>query len=335
MTALSVVIVSYDSDLSLDAVRRELRDEDELIVVENGTPGEPPPGVRYLAGHGNVGFGAGCNLGARHARSELLVFLNPDAVPQPGWGEAIREPWDGDWVAWQALVLEPGGQTVNSAGNEVHFTGVAWAGQAGRPVSEADLRPREVGFLSGACLAVRAAEFRALKGFCEPYFLYQEDLELSLRLRLAGGRIGLWPAAVAEHDYEFTKGEYKWWLLERNRWFTLLRCWPAPLLVLCAPALAATELAIWAAAVRDGWAGAKWQGTSEVLRLLPWLMRGRRVIRRRIGTAEFAAHLTATVDSEFLPRLPLVNRLLLAYWWLVRTSVSKRPTISGSTRSRR
>lgn len=326
MTAISVVIVSYDSDVALDAVNRELEPGDELILVENGQAQPPPDGVVYLSGHGNVGFGGGCNLGAARARNELLVFLNPDAVPRPGWGTAIRAPHGlTGWVAWQALVTEPGGELVNSAGNEVHFTGIAWAGQAGRPLAQVE--PHEPGFLSGACMAVRADAFHAAGGFHEPYFLYQEDLDLSLRLRLAGGHLGVWPDAVAEHDYEFAKGDYKWRLLERNRWFTLLRCWPASVILAAAPVLLATELAIWYVALRYGWGGAKRDATAEVLRALPRLLRERRAIERRIGAAEFARHLSGGLDSNFIPHVGPAERILELYWRLVLASLSKRSTI--------
>ena len=201
-----------------------------------------PEATVVETGH-NAGFPAGCNLGAAQARNPLLVFLNPDAVPQAGWGAAIRAPLgDGaGWAAWQALVTQEHGAAVNTAGNVVHFTGVAWAGQAGVALARADLRRREVGYLSGACFAVRRDAFDAVGGFDASYFLYHEDLDLSLRLRLAGGRLGVEPDARVEHDYEFVKGDYKWELMERNRWATLVRTWPGPVLALVAPALLATE----------------------------------------------------------------------------------------------
>ena len=325
MPSISVVIVAFDSAeplaATVAALQRELQAGDELIVVDNASrePLGDLDGARLIRNEANRGFPAACNQGAAAATGDVLVFLNPDAVPQPGWGEAIRAPRD--WVAWQALVTQ-GADVVNTAGNEVHYTGVAWAGEAGRPLAPRHLERREVATLSGACLAVRAEAFRAVGGFAADFVLYQEDLDLSLRLRLAGGRLGIEPAARAEHDYEFEKGAYKWRLLERNRGAVLVRCWPGRLLWPLLPALAATELAIWAAALAGGWAPEKARATREALLWLPQLARERRSVQAAatIGAAEFARWLTPELSSDFLGRAAesaLLNRVLRAYWWLV------------------
>jgi GT2 family glycosyltransferase len=220
------------------------------------------------------------------------------------------------------------GSEINTSGGVLHFTGLGWAGQLGEPVSAAPARAREVGFLSGACLAVPTATWRALDGFPEYFFMYCEDVDLSLRLRLAGGRVGLVPSARVVHDYDFFKGERKWRLLERNRWATVLRCYPAPLLVLLAPGLLATEAAIWAAAARGGWLRMKALALLDLVALLPRLARERRGIQRgrRIGSHAFARGLVAELSSPYLgpaARSPVIARLLEGYLSLVLALLSR------------
>ena len=332
---LSVLIVAWNSreELSrtLPALLPELGDGDELIVVDNdsvdGTAeavAALAPAARVVRSGRNAGFAAGVNLGAAEATGELLIVLNPDAAPRPGFGEAIRRPWmeERGWAAWQALVADGDGTMINSAGNPVHFTGIVWAGGHGRPIEEAP-PAGEVAALSGACLAIPRETWGELGGFPERFFLYHEDVDLSLRLRLAGGVLGIEPSAVVDHDYEFGAREHKWRWLERNRWACLIRVYPVSLLALLAPVLVLTELALIPVAIAAGWGRQKLESLLEVARWLPRLLRERRQVQagRRIGAAEFAAWLTPDLDSPFIPSLArsLPARLLLrSYWFLVR-----------------
>jgi N-acetylglucosaminyl-diphospho-decaprenol L-rhamnosyltransferase len=269
----------------------------------------------------NLGFGSACNRGAAASTGELLLFLNPDARPEPGFREAIDRPLADrrGWAAWQGLVTAEGGRVVNTHGGVVHFTGIAWAGGAG--LRTADCGPRtseEPGFVSGACFAIPRERFEAVGGFAEDFFLYHEDVDLSLRLRLAGGRLGREPAARADHDYEFAKGPGKWRWLERNRWATIIRTYPAPLLVAALPALVATEAALVAVAADGGWLGQKAAAWGEVARGLPGLIRQRRAIQRTrtVGAGEFAARLDADLDSSYLGaagRSRILRSVLRAY----------------------
>lgn len=339
-TRLSVVVVTYRCRdavaRTLAALVAQLRDGDELVVVDNGSADgtveavrSAAPAARLIEAGENLGFAAACNLGAAAASGELLVLLNPDAVPEPGWREAIERPLRErrGWGAWMGLVTAADGREVNSWGGMVHFTGIAWAGGAGEPRTRAPREAREVGFASGACLAIPLERWRALGGFPQELFLYHEDVDLSLRLRLRGERVGIEPAAAVVHDYEFEKGPQKWRRLERNRWAVLVRDYPAALLVLVAPALAATEPALLAVALRGGWLRQKLAAWAGTLRDLPRLARERRAIQgtRRISAGEFAAGLVAELDSPYLGRAGrsrALNLALRAYWrcvlWLLR-----------------
>ena len=330
--SLSVVIVTHDS---ADALRRtlpaiidELRDGDELIVVDNastdGTPAAAAglaPAATVIETGGNPGFGAACNRGADAASCELLLFLNPDNAVAPGFRDAIELPLrEGrGWGAWQGLVTDAGGERLNSRGGVVHFTGIAWAGGAGEPRAAAPAGPEEVAFPSGACLAIPRERWERTGGFSEPYFLYHEDTDLGLRLRLAGERVGIEPRAVSDHDYEFDKGPGKWRHLERNRWATVLRDYPGKLLALVFPALLATELALLLAAAAGGWLGPKLRANADVARALPRLLRERREVQATasVDGATFASCLVAELDSGFLGaagRSRLIGGLLRGYW---------------------
>jgi GT2 family glycosyltransferase len=328
---LSVIVVTYNEremvERCLPPLVDQLEDGDELIVADNrSTDGSAEavrrlaPGAVVLEMPSNDGIMAACNAAAARASGDLLLKLDADTVVSPGFCDAIRRPaTDGrGWAAWMGLVTMDGGRLINSDGGVVHFTGISWAGGVGEPVACAPSAPAEVGFVSGACMAVTREAWREHPGFPPEYFLYFEDVDYSLRIVLSGGRVGIEPAARVDHLYDF-KGGRKWRLLERNRWATVVRTYPGELLLLLAPALLATELALLAIAFAGGWGQEKLLAYGDVVRSLPRLLRERREIQslRRVSALEFARHMTPDLSSPYLGRAAgarWLRWLLRVYW---------------------
>ncbi len=202
-------------------------DVDEVILVDNGNPRETRNRLLHAAalhkefriiwGHGNVGFGAGCNLGARHATSDRLLFLNPDASVTPGVaaeladvGETQMRPWivggrvlgldgreqrgarRGDMTPWSTFVEVSGLRAfgrVHPAFRSVHLED-----------EPAPFGPQTMPTVSGACMMMRADDFHALGGFDEGYFIHVEDVDICRRVRELGGSVAFAPDAVVEHE---------------------------------------------------------------------------------------------------------------------------------------
>jgi GT2 family glycosyltransferase len=347
--SMTVVIVTLNDARYIRGCLRsllaQLQDGDELVIVDNGSEdgtldavAELAPAATVVRLEGNPGYMTACNAGAARATGDLLVLLNPDTTVAPGFGEAIRRPLaDGrGWAAWQALLTQAGGEEVNTSGGVTHFTAISWAGEAGRRVDTLAAQPREVGFASSACLALPRERWERVGGFPEPYFLYFDDVDISLRLRLLGGVVGIEPAARVEHHYDFSRRSFKWRMLERNRWATIVRTYPGALLALLAPALALTELALLVVAAGGGWLGQKLAADLDVLRALPRLLQERRQIQaaRTIDAAAFAAHLTAELSSPYLgpaAEVPLIRWGVRAYWSAVLALLSAGDARSPSS----
>jgi hypothetical protein len=129
------------------------------------------------------------------------------------------------------------------------------------------------------------------------------------------------PAATVAHDYEFTKGSYKWTYLERNRWWCLLAHFDARTLAVLAPLLLTVEVAVWVKAASDGWLRAKLAAYAALWRDRRALRARRHEIQstRQLGDRAIVARMTAGVDSPFLdsPAIRRADAAMRAYRRLV------------------
>jgi GT2 family glycosyltransferase len=318
-----VVIVAHRAGDALTRCLDSLAGED-VVVVDNGGGG---PEIEAAARRARVissenhGFGAGCNLGARHTDAEVLVFLNPDTVAQPGavaaLARALEDPTAGVVQARLRLLDEP--ELLNSSGNVLHVSGLAWPGGY-RDRADGLVTVHEIPYASGAACAVRADVFRELGGFTEELFLYQEDLELCWRARLHGLRVLVTPDADVLHEYEFERGDRrKEYFLERNRLVFLLTAYAGRTLLLLAPVLLAAEAGIALLALRQGWLREKAAGWWWLARHGSWLGRRRRATQalRRLPDRSLAPFLTPVLDPRMLdlPQGASAANVLVSAWW--------------------
>ncbi|MGJ4804458.1 glycosyltransferase [Luteimonas sp. SDU82] len=187
----------------------------EVVVVDDASPDDTlawlaqVEGVRVVARAVNGGFIAACNAGAAAARGRVLVFLNNDTVPQPGWLDALLETFrtHPDTGLAGAQLLYPDGR-LQEAGGVVFSDGSAW--NYGRFESPDDPRfayVREADYLSGAAIAIPRELFGDVGGFDARYApAYYEDTDLAFAVRAAGLRVRYQPAARVLHDEGATAG---------------------------------------------------------------------------------------------------------------------------------
>jgi len=222
MGRLSVVMVYYGGADARPVLASVLTDSAvaEVILVNNldgpawpvalGERPAPPPHLRVIQGQGNVGFGAGCNLGCAEARGDFVLLLNPDCLPAPGTlagalALADRQP-DTAWMIGVRLMRRDGTEQVagrRNAGTPGQWLGEAFGGFMARvnlhrdPLPEGDLV--EMPAICGAFMLLPTAFFRRLGGFDAGYFLHFEDLALCRAVWRAKGRVLFAPRLTATH----------------------------------------------------------------------------------------------------------------------------------------
>jgi GT2 family glycosyltransferase len=311
---VTAVVISYSDPQSTAEAVRSLVDQSlapvEVLVVDNDEHGAASRSeriqaqARVLAPGGNLGYTGAANLAAREARGEWLFFLNPDALAESDCLARLMEAVDGpDVVIVGAQVLLPDGR-VNAGDNPINIAGISWSGHYGQPREHAPAR--DTAAVSGAALLVRRDRFLGLGGLCPYFFLYVDDTDLAWRVRLAGGRVRFCPEAVVVHDYAFDKGSGKWFYLERNRMWALLSNLQLRTLALLAPVLLATEAAVFARSVREGWLREKLRAWGFVIGHGPELSRWRGAVQRhrRVSDDQVLRLFVGGVETSLLEAGP-------------------------------
>jgi len=332
---VSVVVVGHgDEPLlrpCLQSIVGQLGSNDEVVLVDHGIFKRPDiEGVRVIRPADNGGFGAGCSAGVEATSGEVLVFVNSDALLHPGALSALstraREPEVGLVGGLVVLADRPG--TVNSVGLPVHLSGLSWCDGYGEPVSRHHSAKR-ITSVAGALFACTRDVWRRLGGMDRSYFMYHEDTDLSLRCHLAGFDVVYCPDAVADHAYDFSRNPRKMYLLERNRFLTVLGDYPTHLLVRVLPVLVVLEPLYLLIALRDGWG-------LEKLSAWLWLLRHARTVVGRRRQVQGSVRAPRALDDVLTPRITQrqlespgalvhLNRMLAAYWSVAmpRTGVAK------------
>jgi hypothetical protein len=218
---VTIVVVTYNSaDVLADCLASiELAANGcPTIVVDNASAdrsvevAQTRPFVTVIRSATNEGFSKANNRALQAIDTEFALILNPDArltsqaIPQL-LAAADRRP---ETAALGPKTLFEDGRAQVSFGPDLSplaeyrqgrlvkgvKAGERWALEALR---SATVEEREVDWISGSCMLLRMSAARAVGFFDERYFLYEEDADLCLRLRKAGGRVLFAPGALVHH----------------------------------------------------------------------------------------------------------------------------------------
>lgn len=208
----ALIVVSYGSaglvEENIAALAGDRPELDVVIVDSFTSPGERERVRDLCARRGwtpvlldsNAGFGGGVNAGAAVALergADVLIVLNPDAVLGASDAEKLADAVAADRMLLAAPVIQRPDGSLWTAGTDLYLDDGTMAGVRHRDRHAG--RPREL-WVSGACFALSRTLWERVGGFDDVYFLYWEDVDLSRRVRDAGGRIRVLDSASAVHD---------------------------------------------------------------------------------------------------------------------------------------
>jgi len=181
----------------------------EIIIVDNnstdGSKEELPvkfPGARFIFNNENLGFAKACNQAFKVSSGNFILFLNPDTI--------LNEACLTGCISFFETHPDAGGVGVRMIDNHSKFLKESKRGEPTPSASfyklfglaaifpkskifskyyQGHLPQREnnpVDVLSGAFMMTRKEVFEKLNGFDERFFMYGEDIDLSLRILQSG-----------------------------------------------------------------------------------------------------------------------------------------------------
>ncbi|HET6723552.1 MAG TPA: glycosyltransferase family 2 protein [Chitinophagaceae bacterium] len=211
---LSIVIVNYNSkfliEQCLGSVRKAITGIDtEIIVVDNNSTdgsrdylADKFPGLKFIFNNDNAGYAKACNQGFKISSGSYVLFLNPDTVlsenclagcisffeSHPDAGAAGVRMLDS-----QGNFLKESKRGVPSASASFYkLFGLAAIFPGSKTFAKyyqshlPEKANNPVDVLSGAFMMVRRHVFETANGFDEDFFMYGEDIDLSLRVSQLG-----------------------------------------------------------------------------------------------------------------------------------------------------
>jgi GT2 family glycosyltransferase len=244
MNKLSIITVNYKSReltrLLLKGIQQcNLELPFECILVNNspadGTvemANENFPWVKALDAPGNIGYGAGINLGMKQVSGEFVLILNADTVVFPGQIEKLVAAAE---AMPRAGLLGPRMENPNRSMQRTFcrfptlFTPVYRRTVLGRtPWGKSELErylmhdaDHEQAMLAdwiiGGCLLMRREALEALGGFDERFFMYFEDVDICRRTWEAGWQVVYFPHASFVHYHHRESDVRRPWQVLTNR----------------------------------------------------------------------------------------------------------------------
>ena len=311
-SGVAVIIVNWNSEQDLEKCLAALSCQtflpSRIIVLDNGSQDfdsqswkKRYPVVEFHSLKENLGFAAASNMGASIVSDcKWLAFLNPDAFPESNWLEVLvnatkSHPEFNFFSSLLISALQP--NIIDGTGDVYHSCGLPWRQDHLSALADRVMEREEVFGACGAAALISRKAFMDAGGFDESYFCYFEDVDLSFRLRLLGGRCLYIPEARVKHVGNGSTSHWSDFAVyhgHRNIVFTYLKNMPSFLFWYYLPQHLLLNIIslFWCAKRGQGWiaARAKWDAVKKLSAV--WKVRKSIQKRKIVSTASLAKMLT-------------------------------------------
>lgn len=306
---------------NLHALNEQTFKDFEVILLDNGAEEPPDPAVlrqypslelHLLSSRTNLGFAGGNNLAAHQARGEYIVLLNGDAFPEPEWLATLHQAaLDRPGHCFASRLLDANNPDIlDGEWNVYHASGLALRKNHKQPVSLGETKPCHVISACAAASVYPRVAFEQVGGIDEDFFAYMEDVDLDLRLRLAGYPCLYLPSAIVKHIGSGSTGSQSDFAIfygQRNLIWTFVKNVPGLLFWLLLPIHVLVNLAYLLISLFMQNRKIIWHAKKEAIRDISKIWNKRQQVQsmRRITIWQFARLLNW---NPFFPLIKLLSR---------------------------
>lgn len=205
MSLVSVILCHHTGNFvpaCIESLRKSVGVEAEIIVVTSDQKAKFEHAKTVYA---NVGPSQKRNIGAEHARSEYLFFLDDDTEVDPHFlfhmKNGLNERRIG-MVYGKTLNMERRNM-LDNAGSYLTWTGFLWAREESGFIEDKGQfdKPEYIFAGKGAAMALRRDTFERVGGFDPVYEILAEETDISWKVWFIGEKV-LWvPKAVLYHAF--------------------------------------------------------------------------------------------------------------------------------------
>lgn len=345
MKKVSIVVVNYNGCHNLDECFSSIKEiaspDYEVIMIDNASSDGSVdfmrsnfPWVKVIALERNYGHSYACNLGLREALNDYVLVMDYDTVAGETWLLpllAAIETQQGVGICVSRAVFYPQKDTIHSDGGWAHYIGSMILKNGFSPLSGADNNIMEIGAAGTTSMLIDRRKGLEIGGFDEDFFVYLNDFEFSLRMRLAGYRCLSVPESIIYHKGGNPAVSYRGagkypalraFYIFRNRWLTILKLYSLKTIVLCLPPLLVYEGSIVIMVAMKGLIFEYIKAAGSLMMNLPKVIEKRKAVKKirklsdaKLLTAAPLSFVPGSVNGALQTRLlNLLNQFLIWYW---------------------
>jgi GT2 family glycosyltransferase len=304
---ISILVLNYNGKHLLKPCLESIFEQSfmdyELVVVDNNSNDGSATYIRenftkakLVENSENFGFAKGNNMGIKACIGEWIFFLNNDVVLEKNCLEFLAKHIENkkpEQLVFIPLMLKADSpELVDSAGDMLYPWGYAYKYDKVPANKFEFLECKEIALACCGAAVFNKELLEKLSGFDEDFFLYYEDVDLSLRARHSGAKIWQIPQAKVFHKGSATVGKkapLRLYYIERNRFFAKLKNFPLPTLIKYAPVSFICSVFSFILWTKRGFLRTWIKSRLDMLKGMPKMLKKRKKIfaESKISTEEF------------------------------------------------